>query len=100
MQEAKNPVLPILPANSTLTGNFPRIPPRPLSRNWPPISASHYPASASSRPPRVFIDGKKAAPLRGATLTSDFKQMVVECIERRFGHRPPEVAEALEVIGT
>jgi (E)-4-hydroxy-3-methylbut-2-enyl-diphosphate synthase len=33
----------------------------------------------------VFIDGKKAATLRGATLTTDFKQMVVDYIERRFG---------------
>jgi (E)-4-hydroxy-3-methylbut-2-enyl-diphosphate synthase len=33
----------------------------------------------------VFIDGKKAATLRGATLTGDFKQMVVDYIERRFG---------------
>jgi (E)-4-hydroxy-3-methylbut-2-enyl-diphosphate synthase len=34
----------------------------------------------------VFIDGKKAATLRGATLTTDFKQMVTDYIERRFGH--------------
>ena len=33
----------------------------------------------------VFIDGKKAATLRGATLAADFKAMVVEYIERRFG---------------
>ena len=33
----------------------------------------------------VFIDGKKAATLRGPTLTADFKQMVVDYIERRFG---------------
>src|SRR5665647_2776901 len=33
----------------------------------------------------VFIDGKKAATLRGATLTADFKQMVLDYIERRFG---------------
>jgi (E)-4-hydroxy-3-methylbut-2-enyl-diphosphate synthase len=33
----------------------------------------------------VFIDGKKAATLRGATLTTDFKQMVIDYIERRFG---------------
>jgi len=32
----------------------------------------------------VFIDGKKAATLRGPTLTADFKQMVVDYIERRF----------------
>jgi len=34
----------------------------------------------------VFIDGKKAATLRGPTLTTDFKQMVLDYIERRFGH--------------
>src|SRR6188474_2565747 len=33
----------------------------------------------------VFIDGKKVATLRGATLTTDFKQMVVDYIERRWG---------------
>jgi (E)-4-hydroxy-3-methylbut-2-enyl-diphosphate synthase len=33
----------------------------------------------------VFIDGKKAATLRGATLTADFKQLVEDYIERRFG---------------
>jgi (E)-4-hydroxy-3-methylbut-2-enyl-diphosphate synthase len=33
----------------------------------------------------VFIDGKKAATLRGPTLSADFKQMVVDYIERRWG---------------
>jgi (E)-4-hydroxy-3-methylbut-2-enyl-diphosphate synthase len=33
----------------------------------------------------VFIDGKKVATLRGASLTADFKQMVIDYIERRFG---------------
>jgi (E)-4-hydroxy-3-methylbut-2-enyl-diphosphate synthase len=33
----------------------------------------------------VFIDGKKAATLRGPTLGADFKQMVIDYIERRFG---------------
>ncbi len=33
----------------------------------------------------VFIDGKKAATLRGPTLTADFKQMVTDYIARRFG---------------
>src|SRR5579872_6447280 len=33
----------------------------------------------------VFIDGKKAATLRGPTLTADFKAMVTDYIERRFG---------------
>jgi (E)-4-hydroxy-3-methylbut-2-enyl-diphosphate synthase len=33
----------------------------------------------------VFIDGKKAATLRGPTLAADFKQMVTDYIEQRFG---------------
>ncbi len=33
----------------------------------------------------VFIDGKKAATLRGPTLSADFKQMVIDYIERRYG---------------
>jgi (E)-4-hydroxy-3-methylbut-2-enyl-diphosphate synthase len=33
----------------------------------------------------VFIDGKKAATLRGATLAADFQKIVVDYIERRFG---------------
>ncbi len=33
----------------------------------------------------VFVDGKKAATLRGPTLADDFKKMVVEYIERRYG---------------
>lgn len=32
----------------------------------------------------VFIDGKKAATLRGPTLSADFKQMVIDYIDRRF----------------
>jgi (E)-4-hydroxy-3-methylbut-2-enyl-diphosphate synthase len=33
----------------------------------------------------VFIDGHKVATLRGATVASEFKQMVLDYIERRFG---------------
>jgi (E)-4-hydroxy-3-methylbut-2-enyl-diphosphate synthase len=33
----------------------------------------------------VFIDGKKAATLRGPTLSADFQKMVIDYIERRFG---------------
>jgi (E)-4-hydroxy-3-methylbut-2-enyl-diphosphate synthase len=33
----------------------------------------------------VFIDGKKAMTLRGPTITSDFKVIVEDYIERRFG---------------
>ena len=33
----------------------------------------------------VFIDGKKSVTLRGATVAADFKVMVIDYIERRFG---------------
>src|SRR5215510_5735849 len=33
----------------------------------------------------VFIDGKKVATLRGPTVAADFKQMVIDYIERRYG---------------
>ena len=33
----------------------------------------------------VFIDGKKAATLRGPTVAADFKNMVIDYIERRYG---------------
>ena len=33
----------------------------------------------------VFIDGKKAATLRGAGLADDFKKMVIDYIDRRYG---------------
>ena len=41
----------------------------------------------------VFIDGKKAATLRGPTLAADFKQMVVDYIERRYGGGQRTAAE-------
>src|SRR5437764_6057004 len=41
----------------------------------------------------VFIDGKKAATLRGPTLAADFQAMVVEYIERRFGGAGQRAAE-------
>jgi (E)-4-hydroxy-3-methylbut-2-enyl-diphosphate synthase len=34
----------------------------------------------------VFIDGKKAATLRGANIAAEFQDMVAEYIEKRFGH--------------
>jgi (E)-4-hydroxy-3-methylbut-2-enyl-diphosphate synthase len=34
----------------------------------------------------VFIDGKKAVTLRGATVAADFKALVIDYIERRFGN--------------
>ncbi|TAK47430.1 MAG: flavodoxin-dependent (E)-4-hydroxy-3-methylbut-2-enyl-diphosphate synthase [Xanthobacteraceae bacterium] len=33
----------------------------------------------------VFVDGEKVTTLRGATLAADFKAMVIDYIERRFG---------------
>jgi len=33
----------------------------------------------------VFVDGKKVATLRGPQLTTDFKAMVIDYIERRYG---------------
>jgi (E)-4-hydroxy-3-methylbut-2-enyl-diphosphate synthase len=42
----------------------------------------------------VFIDGKKAATLRGPTLADDFRKMVAEYVERRFGNGAP--ADAAE----
>jgi (E)-4-hydroxy-3-methylbut-2-enyl-diphosphate synthase len=41
----------------------------------------------------VFIDGKKVATLRGATVAADFKQMVVDYIERRYGTGAKAAAE-------
>ena len=41
----------------------------------------------------VFIDGKKAATLRGVTLTADFKQLVEDYVARRFGVSRPAAAE-------
>ncbi len=41
----------------------------------------------------VFIDGKKAATLRGPTVSADFKQMVIDYIERRFGQGTRTAAE-------
>jgi (E)-4-hydroxy-3-methylbut-2-enyl-diphosphate synthase len=45
----------------------------------------------------IFIDGKKAATLRGPTLTTDFKKMVIDYIERRFGHEGRSAKGALHL---
>src|SRR5262249_57776052 len=37
----------------------------------------------------VFIDGKKGATLRGATVAAEFKQMVIDYIDRRVGQGGP-----------
>ena len=41
----------------------------------------------------VFIDGKKAMTLRGATLAKDFEGIVIDYIERRFGQGKRDAAE-------
>ena len=33
----------------------------------------------------VFIDGKKTVTLRGPTVAADFKKMVIDYIEKRYG---------------
>jgi (E)-4-hydroxy-3-methylbut-2-enyl-diphosphate synthase len=40
----------------------------------------------------VFIDGKKVATLRGPTVAADFKQMVIDYIERRYGQNADRTA--------
>ena len=32
-----------------------------------------------------FVDGKKSVTLRGATVAQDFKKLVIDYIERRYG---------------
>ena len=41
----------------------------------------------------IFIDGKKAATLRGATIGADFKAMVEDYVARRWGVARPDAAE-------
>jgi (E)-4-hydroxy-3-methylbut-2-enyl-diphosphate synthase len=41
----------------------------------------------------VFIDGKKAATLRGPTVAADFQAMVIDYIERRYGTAKRTAAE-------
>ncbi|MBS7735804.1 flavodoxin-dependent (E)-4-hydroxy-3-methylbut-2-enyl-diphosphate synthase [Chelatococcus composti] len=41
----------------------------------------------------VFIDGQKATTLRGPTIAADFKTIVADYIERRFGQRLSKAAE-------
>jgi (E)-4-hydroxy-3-methylbut-2-enyl-diphosphate synthase len=44
----------------------------------------------------VFIDGRKAATLRGATLADDFRKMVADYVERRFGAVAAHKVDAAE----
>jgi (E)-4-hydroxy-3-methylbut-2-enyl-diphosphate synthase len=41
----------------------------------------------------IFIDGKKAATLRGANIAAEFEAMVADYIEQRFGKAGSEAAE-------
>jgi len=51
------------------------------------------PGTGESPAAPVFIDGKKAMTLRGANIAADFKAIVEDYIERRFGvGRKPETA--------
>src|SRR5215813_3780799 len=43
------------------------------------------PGTGESPAAPVFIDGKKAVTLRGPTVAADFKQMVIDYIDSRFG---------------
>jgi len=56
------------------------------------------PGTGESPAAPVFIDGRKAATLRGPTLAQDFMTMVEEYIEKRFGHahRKDSVLEPAE----
>ena len=42
----------------------------------------------------VFIDGKKAVTLRGPTVADDFKKLVQDYIEKRYGSRPTQPNDA------
>jgi (E)-4-hydroxy-3-methylbut-2-enyl-diphosphate synthase len=44
------------------------------------------PGTGESPAAPVFIDGKKSVTLRGPTVAAEFKQMVIDYIDRRFGH--------------
>jgi len=52
------------------------------------------PGTGESPAAPVFIDGKKAMTLRGPSIAADFKQIVMDYIERRFGRG--EGADAAE----
>ncbi len=51
------------------------------------------PGTGESPSAPVFIDGKKAMTLRGATLAKDFEGIVIDYIERRFGQGKRDAAE-------
>src|SRR5262249_1106845 len=63
----------------------------PAPRHHPPPTL--LPGSGAKPTAPVSVDGKKAATLRGASLTSDFKQMVEAYVAKRFGISRPAAAE-------
>ena len=58
---------------------------RPGRESSTPTSASRCPAPARRRPRRCSSTARRPRRLRGPTLSADFKQMVIDYIERRFG---------------
>ncbi|WP_026319195.1 flavodoxin-dependent (E)-4-hydroxy-3-methylbut-2-enyl-diphosphate synthase [Amorphus coralli] len=44
----------------------------------------------------VFVDGQKVTTLRGPGIADEFKQMVADYIERRFGEGPASASDAAE----
>jgi (E)-4-hydroxy-3-methylbut-2-enyl-diphosphate synthase len=41
----------------------------------------------------VFVDGRKAVTLRGPTIAQDFRKLVLDYIEKRFGQPGRDAAE-------
>lgn len=51
------------------------------------------PGTGESPAAPVFVDGQKVATLRGPTLAADFKAMVLDYIEKRYGRGSSQAAE-------
>ena len=64
-----------------------------------PISAFRCPAPANSRPRPSSSTARRRQRLRGPTLATDFKQMVVDYIERPVGHRGGDGKRLEDVAG-
>ena len=58
-----------------------------------PTSASRCRAPVKSPAAPVFVDGKKFRTLRGPTIAADFKEMVIQYIDHRFGAGSKTAAE-------
>jgi hypothetical protein len=75
---------------------------RPIGRSHQPPGAPFpehadigisLPGTGEQPTAPVFVDGRKAATLRGPTLSADFKQMVIDYIEGRWGTGARTAAE-------